>query len=131
MNSGIDHEHSAAIDVAAEWLSQNPRDRIGRPIIPLLREKFGLSAIEAWRLPTRPTKATDSRAKGFGDISVELDAIEPRLLRGLVEMAIQRHLPPEQFKVLIEAEKSERMLLANLVDRLGGEHQTSEASGQA
>ena len=38
--------------------------------------------IEDWNLPTRPTKATDSRAKGFGDISVELDAIEPDVLRG-------------------------------------------------
>ena len=33
--------------------------------------------IGEWDLPTRPTKATDTRSKGFGDISVELDAIEP------------------------------------------------------
>ena len=46
-NSGIDHEMSSAIDVAAEWLSQHPRDRIGSPIIPMLREKFGLSVAEA------------------------------------------------------------------------------------
>jgi hypothetical protein len=31
--------------------------------------------IERWNFPTRPTKQSDSRAKGFGDISVELDAI--------------------------------------------------------
>ncbi|TPI54750.1 hypothetical protein FJ417_24685 [Mesorhizobium sp. B3-1-7] len=42
-----EHEHSAAIDLAVEWLSQNPRDRIGQPIVPLLRERFGLSAVEA------------------------------------------------------------------------------------
>ena len=34
--------------------------------------------IEEWSLPTRPTKASDSRAKTFGSaISVELDAIAP------------------------------------------------------
>jgi len=43
--------------------------------------------IAAWRLPTRPTKATDSRAKNFGDISVELDAIEPNRLRELARRA--------------------------------------------
>ncbi|RWI80817.1 hypothetical protein [Mesorhizobium sp.] len=47
MNSGIDHENSSAIDVAAEWLSQHPRDRIGRPIIPTLRERFGVTIAEA------------------------------------------------------------------------------------
>lgn len=68
-----------------------------------------------WDLPTRPTKASDTRSKGFGDISVELDAIEPRRLRDLVEMAIQRHLPMEQFEVLKAAEASERALIAGLV----------------
>ena len=41
--------------------------------------------IDAWNLPTRPTKTSDTRAKGFGDISVELDAIEPNQLRALVQ----------------------------------------------
>jgi hypothetical protein len=42
-----EHEHSAAIDAAAEWLALNPRDRISRPVVPMLRERFGLSAMEA------------------------------------------------------------------------------------
>jgi hypothetical protein len=71
--------------------------------------------IERWSLPTRPTKASDSRSKGFGDISVELDAISPGRLRALVESAIERHLPQHQFEVLKAAEESERMLLKTLV----------------
>jgi hypothetical protein len=67
--------------------------------------------IEEWDLPTRPTKASDSRAKGFGDISVELDAIEPNLLRELVREVIEVHLPAEQLDVLKAAEESERELL--------------------
>ena len=67
--------------------------------------------IRDWDLPTRPTKTTDSRAKSFGDISVELDAIEPQDLRDLVEQVIEQHLPPEQFEVLKAAEESERSLL--------------------
>jgi hypothetical protein len=71
--------------------------------------------IAAWNLPTRPTKTTDSRAKNFGNISVELDAIEPNTLRGLVEEVIQRHLPPDRFAILKAAEESERKLIAGLV----------------
>jgi hypothetical protein len=71
--------------------------------------------IDVWRLPSRPTKQTDSREKGFGDISVELDAISPDNLRDLVQMAIEQHLPPEQFKVLKIAEESERQAIAAFV----------------
>ena len=69
--------------------------------------------IAAWNLPTRPTKRSDSRARGFGDISVELDAIDARQLRGLVRQALERHLPPRQLAVLKTAEASERELLCS------------------
>ena len=71
--------------------------------------------IADWDLPTRPTKATDTRAKGFGDISVELDAIEPDALREIVRQAIERHLPAERFEVLKAAEASERELIRRFV----------------
>jgi hypothetical protein len=48
---------------------------------------------------------------GFGEISVELDAIEPGRLRRLVQNAIERHLPAEQYEKLIAAEESERAML--------------------
>ena len=75
-----------------------------------------LQQIRAWDLPTRPTKKTDTRAKKFGDVSVELDAIEPDALRDLVEKVIQRHLPAHQFRILKEAEESEQELLTRLVE---------------
>jgi hypothetical protein len=71
--------------------------------------------IELWNLPTRPTKTSDTRSKHFGDISVELDAIPPADLRGLVERVIQYHLPKRQFEILKIAEESERELLKNFV----------------
>jgi hypothetical protein len=58
------------------------------------------------------------RAKGFGDISVELDAIEPNLLRQIVQDAIERHLPRRELEVLLAAEASERDTLLGLVGRL-------------
>ena len=85
-------------------------------------ERIGVTEwqIEALKLPTRPTKTTDTRSKGFGDISVELDAIPPGTLRAIVEMAIENHLPADQFEVLKAAEASEREIISRLVGGLGG-----------
>jgi hypothetical protein len=74
--------------------------------------------ITRWRLPTRPTKTTDSRSRGFGAVSVELDAIPPNRLRNLVQKAIERHLPPDQYAVLKVAEESEQKLIRGLVGML-------------
>jgi hypothetical protein len=68
-------------------------------------------------LPTRPTKKSDTRSKGFGDISVELDAIDPNVLREIVREAIERHLPADQFEILKAAEQSEREIISRLVGR--------------
>jgi hypothetical protein len=74
--------------------------------------------IKAWKLPTRPTKQTDSRAAGFKGKSVELDAIAPDHLRGLVEEAILRHMTTKRFNKLLATEKRERAQIAALVERL-------------
>jgi hypothetical protein len=74
--------------------------------------------ITAWNLPTRPTKATDTRARNFGSISVELDAIEPNTLRTVVLDAIEEHLPEHQYEVLKAAEQSEREVIARLVAKV-------------
>jgi hypothetical protein len=75
--------------------------------------------IEEWDLPTRPIKASDTRAKHFGSsLSVELDAIEPNQLRAIVQEAIEAHLPAEQFEVLKAAEQSEREIISRLVGKI-------------
>jgi hypothetical protein len=71
--------------------------------------------IDDYRLPTRPTKTTDSRARKFvrehGTGSVELDAIPPAVLRGLVRENIERHMDPGRLRVMKLAEQQERDLL--------------------
>src|SRR5262249_15143231 len=69
--------------------------------------------IGQWNLPTRPTKAADTRAKTLGEVSVDLDAIAPDNLRDLVETFINAHLPQEQLRILKIAEESEREQLLN------------------
>lgn len=107
---------------AGEKIEQTLRELAPDADIHFERIAVTPEQIRAWSLPTRPTKTSDSRAKGFGDVSVELDAIPAPQLRRLVETAIQRHLPPEQFEILKAAEDSERQLIAGLVGMVTGAH---------
>ena len=104
---------------AGEKIEQTLKEMAPEAEIHFRRMAVTPDQISAWSLPSRPTKKTDSRAKSFGDVSVELDAIPPQQLRDLVEAAINRHLPQDQLCVLQEAERSERELLSGLVDRIG------------
>jgi hypothetical protein len=78
-------------------------------------EKDALSTpaqIAEWNLPTRPTKASDSRSvRWAGGDSVELDAIDPNRLRDLVRDCIEQHVDQHKLVILRAAEESERELL--------------------
>jgi hypothetical protein len=100
---------------AGEKIEETLREMAPNADITFRRLAVTPKQIVEWNLPTRPTKTSDTRSKNFGDISVELDAIEPNRLRSLVQRAIERHLPPRQFKVLKAAEESEREIISKLV----------------
>jgi hypothetical protein len=71
-------------------------------------------------LPTREPKRISAADKNWPfDFACELDAIPPDYLRSLVQAAIERHLPPDQFNILKIAEESERILIRRLVAGLG------------
>jgi hypothetical protein len=72
--------------------------------------------ITGLNLPTRPTKRSDSRAAGFGGDSVEVDAIPPTILRGLVEDAITSHIDSEALRLTRLAEQSEREILYQMTE---------------
>src|SRR5271154_2893939 len=69
---------------AGQKIEPTLRDMAPEAQIHFERIAVNLEQIREWGLPTRPTKASDR--KGFGDISVELDAIPPTDLRDLVTM---------------------------------------------
>jgi hypothetical protein len=66
-------------------------------------------------LPTRPTKSTDTRSRGFIGESVEVDAIPAPELRRIVEDAITRHIEPRALDLTQRVEQSERSLLTAIV----------------
>ena len=67
--------------------------------------------IEAWNLPTRPTKKTDTRSKSFKGESVELDAIPPDDLREMVRACIEQHIDDDVHADLRLVEAEERKIL--------------------
>ena len=83
----------------------------GKPYAPWLHfERLAVTPeqIMAMGLPTRPTKAKDSRAGKFAGESVEVDAIPAPVLRQLCEDAITRHIDAEALRLTRIAEVSER-----------------------
>ena len=71
-----------------------------------------------WSLPTRPTKATDSRSRSFRGESVEVDAIPPAGLRELVRERIERHVDASRLDRLAVVEGEERKILEMFADRV-------------
>ena len=77
--------------------------------------------IEAWGLPTRPTKKTDSRSKNFEGESVEVDAIPPQTLRELVRECVVQHIDADVFTRLEKIEAAERETLMRVVEVMGAQ----------
>lgn len=67
--------------------------------------------IDEFGLPTRPTKKTDSRSKNFTGESVEVDAIPPAELRGLVRDRIEKHVDRRALAKTRQIEAAERETL--------------------
>ena len=77
--------------------------------------------IEEMKLPTRPTKKTDSRAKNFKGESVEVDAIPPDVLRALCRDCIIQHIDFDTYERMQLVEEAEREAIAHMIENLEGE----------
>ena len=71
--------------------------------------------IDRYNLPTRPTKKSDSRAKGFQGESVEVDPLKAKDLRAIVNEKITEHMNPIALDNTWAAEKSDRKILDKLL----------------
>lgn len=70
--------------------------------------------IEALKLPTRPTKTTDSRSASFRGRSVEVDAVPPSILRQWVRERIERHIDPRKLAAIQREEALGREALSSI-----------------
>jgi hypothetical protein len=76
------------------------------------REAVTPDQISSWSLPTRPTKATDTRSRNFAGESVEVDAIRPGILRELAEYCIRKHIDNSELRRMEMIQQAERETLA-------------------
>lgn len=76
-----------------------------------------MEQIKKYNPPPNPAKTTDPRAKGyirkFGDKSWELDALNPKILIGLTETAIQQYLDCDKYNAICKREEKELGKLLN------------------
>jgi len=121
--------------VLADWDPGGLRifDRIEQELIGFVGDAADLHVrrlaltpyqIEAYGLPTRPGKEKDPNAadfaRRFGDRCVELDAMPPNTLRGLVRECLEAHMDPVFLQRLKLAEREERRGLREIQNLLGG-----------
>lgn len=107
-----DHDPSGV--AAWQHIQQRLRDFAPDADITFQRIAVTEQQIDELGLPTRPTKASDTRAKTFVGESVEVDAIPTRVLVRLVEDAIVGHIDPAALRVTRDIEASERQGLATM-----------------
>lgn len=107
-----DHDPSGV----AAWQHIQTRLRAFAPDVQIEFDRIAVTPeqIELYQLPTRPTKATDSRARNFIGESVEVDAMSTATLRLLVENAIVQHIDHTALALTHMAEESERVVLRRL-----------------
>lgn len=89
------------------------------PETPIYVERLAVTEqqIFDWNLPTRPAKRSDPEAAKWGDKpAVELDAIDPVRLTGLVEEAITAHVDENAWEVEQQIEQEEREGLLALAE---------------
>lgn len=72
--------------------------------------------IEAYGLPTRPTKRNSVLGQKFAGESVEVDSISPTALRAMAELCITQHIDPVKLGATKRVEQSEKETLRALID---------------
>lgn len=111
-----DHDPSG-VDITAN-IERRLREFAPNAEIHFERVAVTLKQIKKWKLPTRPTKLTDTRSKGFVGDSVDVDAIAPSKLRELCADCITRHIDAERLERTRTVEEQERATLADYVSEL-------------
>lgn len=84
------------------------------------RVALNMKQIEEYQPPPNPAKDSDARFAGyreqFGDQSWELDALEPRVLRELIELRVLQCRDEERWRVQVARERQQRTLLEDCSD---------------
>jgi hypothetical protein len=82
--------------------------------------------IAEFNLPTRPVKASSHAHSWEGSECVELDAMAPADLRGIVEDAITSQIDQREWEIIKKAEAEEKRTLEETLGKLSGDGALSD-----
>lgn len=105
--------YAGDLDPSGEDMVRDIRDRMEVFGAPVEVEKIALTfeQVKQYRCPPNPAKGSDPRfadfAAKYGDESWELDALEPKTLRGIAEKAIKSYCDVPMLTKQIEREARE------------------------
>ena len=111
----------------AEKIEAGLREHLG-DVVPITAHRVAVT-YEQMRdpeldIPTREVKKSDQDAAEFialyGDVSAELEAIPPHMLREMLQRHLKSHIEPSRLKTLKLAEEEERKGLEQLQELIGG-----------
>src|SRR6266567_4244827 len=112
-------------DPSGEDMVRSLRDRLGRlgSNPEILKVALTLDDINLYKLPPNFTKATDTRRDAFvalhGDVSVELDALPPDILRDRLIDEVEKYMDVNALIVIREQEDKERAQLVEALQKIG------------
>jgi len=93
-------------------------DKLVAPTVE--RIALNMNQIEQYNPPPDPTKVTDTRAKDYikkyGDKSWELDALEPTVLRDLIENAVLKYRDEDLYQETLVLQAEHKAVLKNLAE---------------
>ena len=94
--------------------------------VEVVRLALNMDQVRLYKPPPNPAKITDSRAHDYiakyGRKSWELDALDPRTIRGLIHDAVKARLDVAAWNAARKAEEESKKVLSGLIDQLEDEN---------
>ena len=111
-----DHDPSG-IDMTRDIIDR--LETFGMPM-EVNRIALNMDQVEKYDPPPYPAKQTDSRCTGYfekyGDDSWELDALEPAVMKKLIQKTIKKYMDKSLYDARVDQEESERSRLDDMAD---------------
>ncbi len=111
-------------DPSGEDIARYIQERAADLGLVLHFQKYALTPaqIAQYQLLPMPAKKSDSRAQAhiarYGDVAVELDALDPRALQGLIDKAIAQHFDRAIYKRVEAEEEARRHTLKEQIESM-------------
>ena len=128
----LKHEHERVVvlyagdyDPSGLHIPQDFTRRLDRSRVRVMRVALDREQVTRYRLPIAPAKQDDTRRAAMIEaegeaMQVELDALDPLVLRGLFTAAIDQLGKPDTWWRQITRERLERQAIRAAADQLGG-----------